>query len=48
VRDLLFEPACLDQWVAGGRAWEEEPPPLRPACEPCLGDGAGEGAGEES
>ncbi|PSC75585.1 eukaryotic translation initiation factor 5A-2 [Micractinium conductrix] len=28
VRDLLFEPASLDEWVVPGRRWEDPPPEL--------------------
>lgn len=31
VRDLLFEPADLDEWVQGGEEWGCPLPPLRPA-----------------
>ena len=34
VRDLLFEPASLDEWVVPGRRWEDPPPELVAASEP--------------
>ena len=33
VRDLLFEPASLDDWLAPGRRWDDPPPPLTAASE---------------
>lgn len=31
MRDLLFEPASLDEWVQGGRRWDDPPPDITPA-----------------
>lgn len=31
IRDLLFEPASLDDWLAPGKSWDEPPPPLTAA-----------------
>lgn len=34
VRDLLFEPASLDEWLQPGRRWDD-PPPLITAASAC-------------
>ncbi|KAI7839370.1 hypothetical protein COHA_006895 [Chlorella ohadii] len=31
IRDLLFEPASLDDWLAPGKSWDDPPPPLTAA-----------------
>lgn len=33
MRDLLFEPASLDEWLAPGRRWEDPPPEVEHASE---------------
>lgn len=33
IRDLLFEPASLDDWLAPGKSWEDAPPQLTAASE---------------
>lgn len=42
VRDLLFEPASLDEWVAPGWAWDDDPPLITPASEFRRRQGQGE------
>ena len=39
IRDLLFEPASLDDWLAPGKSWDDPPPPLTAASEPGQGRG---------
>lgn len=39
IRDLLFEPASLDDWLAPGKSWDEPPPPLTAASECAVGAG---------
>eukprot|EP00887_Chlorella_sp_A99_P000778 scaffold5.g778.t1 len=48
VRDLLFEPASLEEWAAEGAAaasWHDPPPPVALTSQRRRGGGAGGGAG---